>query len=450
MKKMKHALLTGAILLIACFSSSAQYNLASSWNTFDASIHEGVIVEQYLSNQIGTNMGVNCHGYALWLAYGRTLPPSGPVVSNADVNVLISNGELVHLGTAPNPTATHVLYYSPIPAGQFFDPLDPGSILQHTCLISQFDCFPFVGQDFVQGRNGMSPATVLHKVNEYATGVFVPHYFRYSPATGALIPPDVQPACPPSVLICNAIVVNPVTCNNGNDGSVGVLHSTDAASTHSYAWSNGGSTPTITNLSPGTYTVTITESPTNETCTSTVTLTNPPANTAGATTTSHNGTVCITSPWGQVYGAGTATAVVVNVGNYSYQWSSYARNQTTQTATSLCSGNYSVVVTETNTGCEETIYCTVGNSYRRDAEFGRLKNGEMTVYPNPGSGEFTIEWEEGEHGQLAVKDASGRSVVERSVTGGETAIDLTSFGQGVYFVTLVTNEKIYTEKVNVE
>jgi gliding motility-associated-like protein len=57
---------------------------------------------------------------------------------------------------------------------------------------------------------------------------------------------------------------------------------------------------------------------------------------------------------------GTATVnVTIGSGNYSYQWSASANNQTTQTATALCAGTHSVVVTDTTTNCESTISVTI-------------------------------------------------------------------------------------------
>ncbi|MQP25894.1 T9SS type B sorting domain-containing protein [Flavobacterium sp. LMO8] len=56
---------------------------------------------------------------------------------------------------------------------------------------------------------------------------------------------------------------------------------------------------------------------------------------------------------------GTATATPTNgTAPFSYLWNAAAANQITQTATGLCSGDYSVVVTDAN-GCQTTLNVTV-------------------------------------------------------------------------------------------
>ncbi|MDA9120855.1 hypothetical protein N9J52_02345 [Flavobacteriales bacterium] len=60
-----------------------------------------------------------------------------------------------------------------------------------------------------------------------------------------------------------------------------------------------------------------------------------------------------TSCQGSCDGTATATVGPGGVGPYSFQWNAAAANQTGQTATSLCSGTYSVTVTDA-TGCQAT------------------------------------------------------------------------------------------------
>lgn len=61
---------------------------------------------------------------------------------------------------------------------------------------------------------------------------------------------------------------------------------------------------------------------------------------------------------GSCNGTATATVGAGGVPPYSYQWNAAAGNQTTQTATNLCAGTYSVNVTDGN-GCVSTAIVTV-------------------------------------------------------------------------------------------
>lgn len=74
-------------------------------------------------------------------------------------------------------------------------------------------------------------------------------------------------------LTVTATVTSPITAVNANNGAVSTTVSGGTAP-YSYAWSNGATTANLTNLGPGTYTVTVTSTD-GCTGTSTVTLTEP-------------------------------------------------------------------------------------------------------------------------------------------------------------------------------
>lgn len=63
----------------------------------------------------------------------------------------------------------------------------------------------------------------------------------------------------PAALAFAAPLISHVSCNSGSDGSIQVSV-TGGVSPYSYAWSNGDSGPSISNLIAGTYTVSITDS----------------------------------------------------------------------------------------------------------------------------------------------------------------------------------------------
>lgn len=113
----------------------------------------------------------------------------------------------------------------------------------------------------------------------------------------------------------------------------------------SYLWNNGTTTATASNLAPGNYTVTVTA---NGGCTSTATATITAQSAATISTTKTNATCGNAN--------GTATVNSQNgIGLANFLWSSGA---TTQTATGLAAGAYTVTVTDVN-GCTVTTSVTI-------------------------------------------------------------------------------------------
>jgi hypothetical protein len=251
------------LLTLVALWSPANAQMAPDLNSYDSNIHIGVIIEPLLPPQIiGSFNDVNCHGYALWLAYGRTLPPgqgNTNVIVGSHVDDLIISGELTWLGPGNSTNATHVLYYSGVDPTFLFDPLAFSVQLEHTTLISQLDCFPF-SEGYVQGRNGITPPVALHKVSDYANGIFVEQYFEYTPITGSLIPLTPQPALP----TISVSATSATLCQ-------GAPTTLTAAGSSNYTWSS--STGGTYSGSPitvfPTVTTTYTATGANGTCTST-------------------------------------------------------------------------------------------------------------------------------------------------------------------------------------
>jgi len=180
-----------------------------------------------------------------------------------------------------------------------------------------------------------------------------------------------------------------VTCFGANNGAITV---TPAGGTgaYTYSWTPApaaGTAATVTGLSPGTYTCTVTDA---NGCTlpSTATITQPVAVTA---TSSMTPALCGTTN-------GTATATGANgIGAYTYSWNPSA--QTTQTANNLGAGTYTCTVTDAN-GCTGTTSIAVTNtggpSVTASAPtnitcFG-LCNGSLPVTATGGVGPYTYSW----------------------------------------------------------
>lgn len=144
-------------------------------------------------------------------------------------------------------------------------------------------------------------------------------------------------------------VVNNVSCYNGNDGSVDITV-TGGTSPYLYTWNVS---PPQTNhqdvntLLPGNYLVFVNDA---HGCMSfrSYTITQPAQLTAAVTNT---GVTC-----GNIDGAATATPVGGNT-SFTYAWA--PGGQSTQTASGLAQGTYTVTVTD-NKGCMATASTTLG------------------------------------------------------------------------------------------
>ena len=147
---------------------------------------------------------------------------------------------------------------------------------------------------------------------------------------------------------CNLVASadgTPVSCHGGNNGTA-TATPTGNSDPVSYLWSNGATTQTISGLSAGTYTVTITETPTC-TATASYTVTEPPVMdvTCSSTDVTTNG------------GSDGTASVTASGGTppYTYLWNTGA---TTSSISGLTAGTYTVTVTDAK-GCTAECSTTV-------------------------------------------------------------------------------------------
>jgi gliding motility-associated-like protein len=138
-----------------------------------------------------------------------------------------------------------------------------------------------------------------------------------------------------------------VSCNGSCDGEI-TSTVTGITGTITYAWSNGQSTPNLTNVCAGTYTVTVS----NEqglSATATIVMAAPPPITVNITST---------SPTDFTSNDGAVTAVVSGGSpGYDYQWTGPVDGNT-PVLNNIPSGTYTLFVTDEN-GCQESELITL-------------------------------------------------------------------------------------------
>ncbi len=225
------------------------------------------------------------------------------------------------------------------------------------------------------------------------------------------------------------------TCENANDGTA-TATAANGVPPYTYQWSNGQSGASISNLAPGTYSVTATD---DVGCTASTSVVVSPANPFSVSITSTDVTTCDGSD-------GTATAIPMGgAGGYTYQWSN---GETTQTITGLSAGTYVVVVFDAN-GCQATASVTITappspqvGVMTTDEICAGDNNGTATAIVVGGTPPYSYLWNTGATTSsldnlspgaysVTVTDASGCTETASGVVAAGTQVQLMISGQDV-------------------
>ncbi|KAB1065647.1 T9SS type A sorting domain-containing protein [Salibacter halophilus] len=150
----------------------------------------------------------------------------------------------------------------------------------------------------------------------------------------------------PAILAAASVVDSNVSCNGASDGGA-TASATGGTAPYNYMWSNSATTASITGVSAGTYSVTITD---NNGCfdSTSLTITEPASLVASSVADSN------VSCNGASDGGATASATG-GTAPYNYMWSNAA---TTASITGVPAGTYSVTVTDNN-GCFDSVSLTI-------------------------------------------------------------------------------------------
>jgi gliding motility-associated-like protein len=244
----------------------------------------------------------------------------------------------------------------------------------------------------------------------------------------------------PTALVANAVSTNPV-CFGSTNGTA-TASAVGGTSPYTYLWTAPGSptTPVISGLGAGTYSVTITDA---HGCiqNASVTLTNPP--TLSTSITSVN-----VSCTGACNGTATAT-VSSGTAPYTYLWNNPSA-QTTPTATGLCAGTYTVTVADAH-GCPSQGVVTITQPTLLTNTISSM--GNLTCYgvctgfaqatPGGGTPPYSYSWSPG-----GASTATASSLCAGSYTctvtdsKGCTAIAVANITQPPQLIATVTGTNI--------
>jgi gliding motility-associated-like protein len=190
-------------------------------------------------------------------------------------------------------------------------------------------------------------------------------------------------------LTISASAIN-TSCFGGNNGTATVTVQNPNGN-YTYLWNNNAVTQTITGLTAGNYTVTVTQ---NGICTASASATVQSPSAIVFATPSITNLTCFGANDGSITVSATG-----GTGSLSYLWNTGAN---TATLSSLPAGVYTVTATDTN-NCSASINATVTSpaqlmltpSQTNVSCFGG-SNGTATVTPTGGTGTITYLWSGGQ------------------------------------------------------
>ncbi len=222
----------------------------------------------------------------------------------------------------------------------------------------------------------------------------------------------------PTAIIDNSVITSAACFGNCN-GSIG-LAPTGGTSPYTYSWTPSANTPTITSLCPGPQTATITDA---QGCVFVFNYNVPSLTTITASTLAVNN-LC----FNDCNGVLTATNIAGGVPSYTIQWND-PLGQIGNTASGLCTGNYTATITDAN-GCFNQIPATIGSNSQVTFTPTITQpscdacNGSAIVNPVGGTTPYNYLWSNNQVVNTATNLCSGVYAVQ--ITDGNGCVNTTN------------------------
>jgi len=222
----------------------------------------------------------------------------------------------------------------------------------------------------------------------------------------------------PTAIVDNPIITSAACFGNCN-GSI-ALTPTGGTGPYTYSWSPSASTGTVTGLCPGPQTATITDS---QGCDFVFNYNVPSLTTITASTLAVNN-LC----FNDCNGVLTATTIAGGVSPYTIQWND-PLGQIGNTATGLCTGTYSVTITDAN-GCFNRIPADISSTSQVTFTPTITQpscdqcNGSAIVNPVGGTAPYNYQWSNNQTINTATNLCSGVYAVQ--ITDGNGCVNTTN------------------------
>ncbi len=220
---------------------------------------------------------------------------------------------------------------------------------------------------------------------------------------------------PDSLMVSVSQSANP-SCNGLSDGTASVT-TIGGTSPYSYLWSNGQTTATVSNLTAGSHSITVSD--TNN-CTEVITINTTAPIVLTASVSNTDSLSCTGLNDGSIQ-----TTVSGGTPPYSYSWSNGASSAN---ITGLTAGSYQATISDNN-GCTTTLQATVFEPIQLSATattldsvscFG-LADGQAVLNVTGGTFPYTYLWDSGHNGPLATSLTSGTHTATVTDFNGCTA-----------------------------
>ncbi len=192
----------------------------------------------------------------------------------------------------------------------------------------------------------------------------------------------------PSALTAAISATTNVSCFGGNNGSLNVV-ANGGASTYIYQWSSGQNTASVTNLTAGNYSLTITD---GNSCSTTASATiTQPASALSVSLASATNVLCFGGNNGSI-----TTAATGGTSNYSYHWGG---GITTPNRTGLSAGAYQVTVTDAN-NCSASVSAIISQpasainimATSTNVNCFGAASGNINISVSGGTGAYNYNW----------------------------------------------------------
>ncbi len=249
-----------------------------------------------------------------------------------------------------------------------------------------------------------SNGDTLEDISNLSAGTYT---VTITDANGCTVTATASVTQPAAALNASTAVTQQVNCHAGNDGSIDLTVG-DGTPPYAYVWSNGDTIEDISNLTAGTYTVTITDA-NGCTVTATATVTQPAA--------ALNANATVSQQVNCHAGSDGSIDLTVQDGTapYTYVWST---GEITEDISNLPAGTYTVTITDAN-GCTTTATVTITQPSASLAVTGSTTSSNCLY---------------GITGSVSINPAGGTSPYAYSWSNGDTTQNLTGLPQGTYTV----------------
>lgn len=76
-----------------------------------------------------------------------------------------------------------------------------------------------------------------------------------------------------------------------------------------------------------------------------------------------------------------------------------------------------------------------------------IEKTKLTVYPNPFTTSFQINFAKTDHYQISIFNAKGQKIIEKNVSSISAIIDFSLFNDGIYFLAVDNNKERWTKTI---